>query len=102
MPFTGKLSMSWPRVISQIPVNAGDTTYDPLLPYGWGLRTGSPDGSPRTAAILATVSGCAPAGWQALFAEAEPALDSGDAPSRQPVPPGVLAWRSDDHRMACR
>jgi beta-glucosidase len=34
---TGKLPMSWPRTMSQIPVNFGDTTYDPLYRYGHGL-----------------------------------------------------------------
>jgi beta-glucosidase len=34
---TGKLSMSWPRSTSQIPVNVGDEDYDPLFPYGYGL-----------------------------------------------------------------
>lgn len=35
--FTGKLSHSWPRSIQQVPVNYGDTNYDPLFPYGYGL-----------------------------------------------------------------
>lgn len=34
---TGKLSHSWPRSMSQIPINFGDTNYDPLFPYGFGL-----------------------------------------------------------------
>jgi beta-glucosidase len=34
---TGKLSHSWPRDMSQIPINVGDATYDPLFPYGFGL-----------------------------------------------------------------
>jgi beta-glucosidase len=34
---TGKLSHSWPRSMSQIPVNVGDPTYNPLFPYGFGL-----------------------------------------------------------------
>lgn len=34
---TGKLSHSWPRSMSQIPVNNGDINYDPLFPYGYGL-----------------------------------------------------------------
>jgi beta-glucosidase len=34
---TGRLSHSWPRSTSQVPVNAGDPVYDPLLPYGHGL-----------------------------------------------------------------
>ena len=34
---TGKLPMSWPRSMAQIPVNIGDIGYDPLFPYGFGL-----------------------------------------------------------------
>jgi beta-glucosidase len=34
---TGKLSHSWPRTMSQIPLNIGDPQYDPLFPYGYGL-----------------------------------------------------------------
>jgi beta-glucosidase len=33
----GKLSHSWPREMSQIPINYGDNDYDPLFPYGFGL-----------------------------------------------------------------
>jgi beta-glucosidase len=35
---TGKLSFSWPRSMSQIPINVGDRPYDPLFKYGYGLR----------------------------------------------------------------
>jgi beta-glucosidase len=35
--FTGKLSHSWPRDMNQIPINYGDTNYDPLFSYGFGL-----------------------------------------------------------------
>ncbi len=34
---TGKLSHSWPRTMDQIPINVGDSKYDPLFPYGYGL-----------------------------------------------------------------
>jgi beta-glucosidase len=34
---TGKLSFSWPRSMSQIPVNVGDKAYDPLFKYDFGL-----------------------------------------------------------------
>jgi beta-glucosidase len=34
---TGKLSCSWPRTMEQIPINSGDSNYDPLFPYGYGL-----------------------------------------------------------------
>ncbi|MDP5275546.1 glycoside hydrolase family 3 protein [Chengkuizengella axinellae] len=35
--FTGTLPMSWPRTGDQIPINIGDSQYDPLFPYGYGL-----------------------------------------------------------------
>ncbi len=38
-PFTGKLPMTWPRSADQVPINIGDANYDPLFPYGFGLRT---------------------------------------------------------------
>ncbi|RPI27201.1 MAG: beta-glucosidase [Acidobacteria bacterium] len=34
---TGKLPCSWPKDMSQIPINVGDAVYDPLFPYGFGL-----------------------------------------------------------------
>jgi len=34
---TGKLSHSWPKEMSQIPINFGDKNYNPLFPYGYGL-----------------------------------------------------------------
>ena len=38
-PFTGKLPMTWPRTLDQEPINVGDADYDPLYPFGYGLRT---------------------------------------------------------------
>ena len=38
-PFTGRLSMTWPRTLEQEPINIGDRRYHPLFPYGYGLRT---------------------------------------------------------------
>jgi len=34
---SGKLSFSWAKSVSQIPINFGDANYDPLFPYGFGL-----------------------------------------------------------------
>ena len=34
---TGRLSVSWPRNMDQIPINFGDEMYDPLFEYGFGL-----------------------------------------------------------------
>ncbi|MFB9236913.1 glycoside hydrolase family 3 protein [Plantactinospora siamensis] len=38
-PFTGQLSVTWPRDAAQVPINVGDANYQPQYPYGWGLRT---------------------------------------------------------------
>lgn len=35
--FTGKLSFSWPQSADQVDVNVGDSSYDPLFAYGYGL-----------------------------------------------------------------
>jgi beta-glucosidase len=35
--FTGKLSFSWPQSMSQIPINYGDSNYNPLYSFGYGL-----------------------------------------------------------------
>ncbi|WUH98929.1 glycoside hydrolase family 3 protein [Spirillospora sp. NBC_00431] len=39
-PFTGRLPVTWPRSEDQEPINIGDRNYEPLFPYGHGLRTG--------------------------------------------------------------
>ena len=41
--FHGKLSFSWPASPQQTAVNYGDADYQPLLPYGFGLRYGDKD-----------------------------------------------------------
>jgi beta-glucosidase len=40
-PFTGQLPQTWPRSLSQEPINVGDSSYNPQFPFGWGLRTSS-------------------------------------------------------------
>jgi beta-glucosidase len=55
---TGTLPMSWPRSASQIPINVGDPSYDPLFPYGFGLTYSPP--SPRLQASLARETGPRP------------------------------------------
>jgi beta-glucosidase len=80
-PFTGRLPMSWPASAAQVPVNVGDPTYQPLFPYGWGLRTGHGGDDlitvARDAAQQAVIAGRAPANWRSLLADAEHALMSG-------------------------
>jgi len=39
--FTGKLSFSWPTQMSQIPINVGDSNYNPLFPFGYGIVSGA-------------------------------------------------------------
>ncbi|MBN2591259.1 MAG: glycoside hydrolase family 3 C-terminal domain-containing protein [Sedimentisphaerales bacterium] len=34
---TGKLSFTWPKSMDQIPINVGDSDYDPLYEFGFGL-----------------------------------------------------------------
>jgi beta-glucosidase len=38
-PFTGRLPVTWPKTLAQEPINVGDANYDPLYPFGYGLRT---------------------------------------------------------------
>ena len=40
--FHGRLGFSWPRHALQTPLNVGDADYDPLFPYGFGLRYADP------------------------------------------------------------
>jgi beta-glucosidase len=100
-PFTGRLSMTWPRSADQVPINVGDANYTPLYPYGWGLRTNQDRPSNASVQglesqlknsankddILAyvhdlaqesVVAGQAPDDWAARIANAEHAQVSGD------------------------
>ena len=38
LPLDGS-PVTWPRTVDQEPINVGDADYDPLYPYGFGLRT---------------------------------------------------------------
>ncbi|GAA2639608.1 beta-glucosidase [Paractinoplanes durhamensis] len=85
-PFTGRLPVSWPATVGQVPINVGDRNYQPLFPYGWGLRTGD-HGTPRSAdAVLDALfdtaqarvaAGRGGAGWAADLAEADRARTAG-------------------------
>jgi hypothetical protein len=37
--FTGKLPWTWFKTVGQLPMNVGDSHYDPLFPYDFGLTT---------------------------------------------------------------
>jgi beta-glucosidase len=59
--FSGKLPVSWPRSVSQEPINYGDANYNPLFPLGFGLTvspssTNSSSSSSFTAASLSSSS----------------------------------------------
>lgn len=36
-PATGRLPVTWPRTMAQIPINDGDVHYEPAFPFGFGL-----------------------------------------------------------------
>ncbi|XP_020207584.1 uncharacterized protein LOC109792573 [Cajanus cajan] len=37
--FSGKLPRTWFKTVDQLPMNVGDSHYDPLYPFGFGLET---------------------------------------------------------------
>ncbi|XP_059646503.1 uncharacterized protein LOC132293168 [Cornus florida] len=37
--FTAKLAHTWFKTVDQLPMNVGDSHYDPLFPFGFGLTT---------------------------------------------------------------
>lgn len=59
--FTGQLPVTWPKSESQLPINVGDTSYDPQFPYGWGLTTltNVPGGGTASLRALALVAAAA-------------------------------------------
>ncbi|WP_446220054.1 glycoside hydrolase family 3 protein [Micromonospora sp. IBHARD004] len=82
-PFTGQLPVSWPRDAAQVPINVGDADYQPLYPFGWGLRTGprfpgDPVSLARDEAQEAVIAGRAAANWAQLIADADHALLTGN------------------------
>ena len=42
--FSGKLPGTWFRTVDQLPMNVGDSHYDPLFPFGFGVTTESVKG----------------------------------------------------------
>ncbi|WP_329286469.1 glycoside hydrolase family 3 protein [Streptomyces sp. NBC_00691] len=52
-PFTGQLPVTWPKSEAQLPLNVGDSGYDPQYPYGWGLTTLTPPPSGGEPALRA-------------------------------------------------
>ncbi|MES5817261.1 glycoside hydrolase family 3 N-terminal domain-containing protein [Streptomyces sp. RG80] len=60
-PFTGQLPVTWPKSAAQLPINVGDTSYDPQFPYGWGLTTLTkvPEGGATTLRALGAAAAVA-------------------------------------------
>ncbi|GAA3228666.1 glycoside hydrolase family 3 protein [Actinocorallia longicatena] len=82
-PFSGQLSVTWPASEAQVPINVGDASYQPLYPFGWGLRTQVHGGGDAYAKALdkaqaKVVTGGAPANWAKLIADASHADLTGD------------------------
>ena len=65
--FKGKLSYSWPRRVDQATVNRHDETYDPLLPYGFGLKYGEENALVSTLDEVTSADGGADLAARALF-----------------------------------
>ncbi|MFF6999827.1 glycoside hydrolase family 3 N-terminal domain-containing protein [Streptomyces sp. NPDC008313] len=59
--FTGQLPVTWPKSTAQLPINVGDSAYDPQFPYGWGLTTlgRAPHGGLTGLRALATLAAVA-------------------------------------------
>ena len=59
-------AVTWPRSEAQLPFNVGDASYDPQLPFGWGLRTDP--AKARLQSVRSSLSGDALAQLDALLA----------------------------------
>lgn len=42
VPFGGRLPVTWPASVDQVPIDVGDADYSPAFAFGWGLRTDDP------------------------------------------------------------
>ena len=80
-PFTGRLPVTWPASVDQVPINVGDRDYHPLYPYGWGLTTKGGHTSAlsalRDAAQSRVLAGHGGPDWQANLARADQAESAG-------------------------
>jgi beta-glucosidase len=93
-PFTGRLPETWAKLVdtTTTPLNVGDKNYDPLYPYGWGLRTDSAKARVTTVRdYLATQhTVAAKVGEQSLKALLAPGHWNKDGSVRDPVSAFVL------------
>ncbi|MBN2441483.1 MAG: glycoside hydrolase family 3 C-terminal domain-containing protein, partial [Spirochaetales bacterium] len=103
--FSGKLPHTWPRTMSQIPINAGDPVYNPLFPYGFGLNYGSvptpvptgipatPEPTPDPTPVPTVVPTQVPTAEPTIVATPDPTPDSTPVPTVLPTAvPGTLPW----------
>lgn len=96
--FRGKLPYSWPKRSDQTPLNQGDAGYDPLFPYGFGLRFADRGALPKLPEVRATSAG-ASAG--VLFTAGKVAgggrllLGTGDTLVANPGPDFISARAAD-------
>ena len=105
--FSGKLSYSWPRRADQTPLNRGDSDYDPLFPYGFGLTyadagdlPGLSEDRPAGAGLPDGVyfaRGALPQGWAWAF-EGGPAIRSIDRRAQEDA--RAFVWPGADEATA--
>ncbi|MDX6426590.1 MAG: beta-glucosidase [Gaiellaceae bacterium] len=93
-PFTGRLPETWAKLVNTTttPVNVGDTSYDPLYPYGWGLRTDSQKARITTVrdSLARQQTPKAKLAAAALTVLLKPANWTSDGSLRNPVPAFVM------------
>ncbi|MFJ8952592.1 glycoside hydrolase family 3 protein [Streptomyces sp. NPDC102381] len=84
--FTGQLPVTWPKSEAQLPINVGDTSYDPQFPYGYGLTTRATGGGSGERGLVdkarlkvqEKAGGKVTQAWAKPFAEAEHLTLTGD------------------------
>lgn len=98
--FRGTLPYSWPRSSDQTAVNVGDKDYNPLFPYGFGLKYGQPGDLAPLPEARATVAAADPG---VLYAAGRPGagrqllLGAPGALSTNPGPELIDARPADHH-----
>jgi beta-glucosidase len=93
-PFTGRLPETWAKLVNTTttPLNVGDKNYDPLYPFGWGLRTDSAKARVTTVrdALAKQHTVAARVGAASLTALLAPGHWNKDGSVREPVSAFVL------------
>jgi beta-glucosidase len=93
-PFTGRLPETWAKLVdtTTTPLNVGDENYDPLYPYGWGLRTDSAKVRVKTArnSLATQHTVAAKVGATSLTALLAPGHWNEDGSVRNPISAFVL------------